>query len=270
MALQDLLYEKKDGVAYVTINRPEKYNSLRPQTVEEMITVFEDAEKDPEVGVVVLGSTGKHFCVGGDIDEMKELSPRTGRLMFRRNVNLSSTMRNMGKPIVAAIKGYCLGVGNHLNLFSDLSIAADNTVFGQAGLKVATAPVWGGVQLLPKAVGDKKAREMIFLSRHYSAQQALEMGLCNEVVPLDQLESRVEAICRELLEMSPTALRISKLALNFNEDLNYPSFVNFGEMMSMMYGTEEFEEGMRAFKEKRSPNYKKFRWGEVRTCSTKP
>jgi 1,4-dihydroxy-2-naphthoyl-CoA synthase len=190
---------------------------------------------------------------------MKELSPQTGRLMFRRNVILSSTMRNMGKPIVAAIKGFCLGVGNHLNLFSDLSIAADNAKFSQAGLKVATAPVWGGVQLLPRAIGDKKAREMIFLGRMYSASTALEMGLCNEVVPLNEIDNKVEALCQELLEVSPTALRISKLALNFDSDSDYPSFVNFGEMMSMLYGSEELAEGMKAFKEKRKPMFDKFR-----------
>ncbi len=260
MQLVDLIYEKKNGVAYVTINRESSYNTLRPKTVEEMIEVFEDAEKDSGVGVVVLQSAGeKFFCAGGDINEMKELTPQSGRLMFRQNLVLSSTMRNMGKPIIAAITGYCLGVGNHLNLFCDLSIAAENAKFGQAGLKVATAPVWGGVQLLPKAIGDKKAREMIFLGRHYNAQAALNMGLCNEVVPLNQVEQKVDEYCRELLQVSPTALRISKLALNFNSDLEYASFVNFGEMMSMLYGTEELEEGMNAFKDKRRPSFDKFR-----------
>lgn len=260
MQLIDLLYEKKDGVAYLTINREEKRNALRPNTIKEMITVFEDAEKDQGVGVVVLKAAGeKFFCAGGDIDDMRELTPQAGRLMFRQNVMLSSTMRNMGKPIIAAIKGYCLGVGNQLNLFSDLSIAADNAKFGQPGLKVSTAPVWGAVQLLPKAIGDKKAREMIFMSRHYSAQSALEMGLVNEVVPLDQVEQKVDEYCQDLLQASPTALRIAKLALNFNGDMEYPSFVNYGEMMAMMYGTEELEEGMKAFKEKRKPEFDSYR-----------
>ncbi len=260
MQLEDLIYEKRDGIAFITINRETRYNAFRPKTVDEMIKTFEDAEKDSGVGVVVIKSAGdKYFCAGGDIDEMKELTPQSGRLMFRRNLVLSSTMRNMGKPIVAAIKGFCLGVGNHINLFSDLSIAADNAKFSQAGLKVATAPVWGGVQLLPKVIGDKKAREMILLGRMYNADVALQMGLVNEVVPIDELEEKVNALCQELLLASPTALRISKLALNFDADLDYPSFVNFGEMMSMLYGSEELDEGMQAFKEKRQPNFNKYR-----------
>lgn len=257
---QDIIYEKKDGVARVTINRPEVYNAFRDLTIDEMIDAFENANADESVGVIVLsGAGGKAFSTGGDVKWEGEFNPAKGRALFRRIMKLAHAIRNNGKPVIAAVDGYCVGGGNELNLLCDLTIATERSQFGQAGPRMGSVPVWYGTQMLPRVLGEKRAREMVFLCHLYSAREAYEMGLVNKVVPNDRLEEAVAEWCQELLEKSPQALRIAKVSLNFESDLLYPSVVHGFQMLSMAHGTEEFQEGCNAFLEKRKPDFNRFR-----------
>lgn len=260
MAYEDILFELKDGVAWITINRPKQYNAFRSKTLDELTAALEAVEDTPAAGVVALTGAGdKAFCSGGDISEMGKLTPAVGRSFLTRCMRLSTTMRGISKPIIAAVNGYCLGGGNEINLLCDLTIASETAQFGQTGPSVGSAPIWGGTQLLPRVVGEKKAREMIFLCRRYSAAEAEKMGLVNKVVPADKLVEETDAWARRILEMSPQAIKIARTSMNFDTDLAYASFIHGREMLALAYGSPEFTEGMDAFMEKRKPDFGKFR-----------
>lgn len=260
MAYEDILYEKKEGVARVTINRVKTFNAFRSQTLNEMQEALEDASSDRSVGVIVLsGAGGKAFCSGGDVAEMRELTPETGRVFLLKFYNMLQLVRWAPKPVIAAVDGYCLGGGNEINMVCDLTIASEKSVFGQVGPTVGSIPVLAGTQYLPRNVGDKKAKEIIFLCQRYPAAEAREMGWINKVVPDDKFEEEVQAWCERILEMSPQSLRIAKLSLNFEGDQLYPSFTHGIEMLTFTYGSEELKEGMSAFLEKRKPDFRKFR-----------
>lgn len=259
---EDILYEKRaDGVARITINRPDVLNALRTQTYEELARAFRDAGEDPTIGVVVLTGAGERaFSSGGDVRYQRERTADVARVHLSRTLELGMIMRNLGKPIIAAVKGYAIGGGHELHLWCDLTIAAENARFGQVGPRVGSVPVWGATQLLPRIVGEKKAREMLFLCRQYSAHEAERMGLVNAVVPLDKLEEEVEAWCQEILDKSPTCLRIAKIALNHASDGDfYPSYAHEAELLALFTGTDEQREGQRAFLEKRKPDYRQYR-----------
>lgn len=256
----DIIYEKNEYVARVKINRPKSMNSFRMKTLVEMHDAVSDASKDGEVGVIVLsGEGGKAFCSGGDISEMRELTPETGRIFVSKLYEVFQVIRWAPKPVIAAIDGYCLGGGNELNMVCDLSIATEKSVFGQVGPTVGSTPVLAGTQYLPRNVGDKRAKEIIFLCKRYSAQEAMNMGWINRVVPDGQLEEGLKEWTDRILEMSPQSLRISKISLNFESDLLLPSFTHGIEMLCSTYGSDELKEGMNAFLEKRKPDFKKFR-----------
>ena len=260
MKFTDIIYTKENGLARMVINRPDKLNSFRSQTLEELAEAFADADQDRQIGVTVLTGAGdRAFCTGGDISEMVTLTPETGMIFLRKCLRLSTTMRALSKPIIAAVNGYCLGGGHEIHLFCDLTIAAEEAVFGQVGPTIGSVPIWGGTQLLPRIVGEKRAREIIFLCQRYSAREALDLGLVNQVFPRQKLAEEVERIARRILEMSPQALRIARLSLNFEADLLYPSFLHGMEMLKSTYGSEELREGMNAFLEKRKPDFAKFR-----------
>ncbi|MBI5117256.1 enoyl-CoA hydratase/isomerase family protein [Candidatus Poribacteria bacterium] len=260
MEFEDITYEKKDGIARVTINRPKVLNAFRSKTLDELAFAFDDAGNDAGVGVVVLSGAGeKAFCAGGDISEMGELSPSAGRKFLGKCVKASTAIRNCSKPVIAMVRGYCMGGGHEIHLMCDLTIAGESAQFGQTGPTVGSVPIWGGTQMLPRVVGEKKAREIIFLCKRYSARQAEEMGLVNKVVPDDKLEEETMAWCKRILEMSPQALSVAKVSLNFESDLLYASFVHGAEMLRLVYGTEEIKEGMSAFLQKRKPDFGKFR-----------
>lgn len=260
MEFKDILFEKKDGVAKITMNRPEVFNSFRTLTLEEMIAATQDAADDASIGVIVLtGAGGKAFCSGGDIAEMRDLTPASGRIFVMKLFHLFSLIRGAVKPVIAAVDGYCLGGGNEINLVCDLSIATERSKFGQVGPTVGSTPVLAGTQLLPRLVGDKRAREIIFLCQRYSAGEAMEMGWINKVVADDALESETEAWCGRILEMSPQSLRISKISLNYEGDHLYSSFMHGIEMLANTYGSAELVEGMSAFLEKRKPDFGRFR-----------
>ena len=261
MAYQDILFEAKDGIATITINRPEKRNAVRPVTYEELTHAMHAAADDPTVGVVVLTGAGdKAFCAGGDVGDQSSRTPDIGRTHMRRLFALSSIMRNMEKPILAKIRGYCVGGGNEIHLFCDMSFASENAVFGQTGPKVGSIPVWGACQLLARYVGERKARELVFGCRQYSAQQALDMGLVNFVAKDAELDALVDEWCQEILNKSPQSIRVAKIALNAGSDAEfYPSFFPSSALLASIYGNEENTEGIRAFLEKRKPDFRRYR-----------
>ena len=261
MTFDDILYEVAAGIATITINRAASRNALRPQTYEELTAAFSTAASDATVGVVVLTGAGdKAFCSGGDVKTQAGRTANLARAQMRRVHGLSSVMRMMDKPIIAKVRGFCVGAGNELNIFCDLTIAAENAKFGQVGPRVGSVPVWGACQLLARFVGERKAREMIYTCRIYSAQEALAMGLINQVVTDDALDQTVADTCEEILSKSPQAIRIAKIALNAGSDQEfYGAFFAHGELLASIIGNEEHLEGVQAFLEKRPVDYRKFR-----------
>lgn len=260
MEFEDIIYEKKDSIARITINRPKVLNSFRSKTLDELAAAFEDADQDNLIGVVVLTGAGdKAFCAGGDISEMGELNSSAGKIFLGKCIKVSTAIRNCRKPVIAMVRGYCLGGGHEIHLMCDLTVAAESAKFGQTGPTVGSVPIWGGTQMLPRVVGEKKAREIIFLCNRYSAKDAKNMGLINKAVPDDKLEEEVETWCKRILEMSPQAISVAKVSLNFETDLMYASFQHGLEMLCLVYDGEEIKEGMNAFLEKRKPDFSRFR-----------
>jgi naphthoate synthase len=258
---EDILYEKSEGMAKITINRPEVRNAFRPKTVREMIQAFEDTREDPEVGVVILtGAGSESFCSGGDQRVRGSAGYVGDDQVPRLNVlDLQKQIRALPKPVVAMVAGYAVGGGHVLHVVCDLTIAADNARFGQTGPKVGSFDGGFGSSYLARIVGQKKAREIWFLCRQYDAQQALAMGLVNAVVPLERLEEETVAWCREMLEMSPMALRCLKAALNADCDGQAGLQELAGDATLLFYMSEEAQEGRNAYLERRKPDFSKFR-----------
>ena len=201
---EDIVLEKTEGVARITINRPDVLNALRRQTYEELNVGFTDCADDATIGVVVLTGAGdKAFSSGGDVRAQASRTPDSGRSHLRAILQLGSTMRNCGKPIIAAVNGYAIGAGHELHLMCDLTIASDKAIFGQVGPRVGSVPIWGATQLLPRIVGEKRAREIVYLCLKYSADEACAMGMVNKVVPHSELYSEVESWCQQILDKSP-------------------------------------------------------------------
>ena len=260
---EDILYEKAAGeaIAKISINRPTVRNAFRPQTVFEMSRAFADARDDSEIGVVILTGVGDEaFCSGGDQRVRGEGGYVGKDGIARLNVlDLQRQIRTLPKPVVAMVRGYAIGGGHVLHVVCDLTIAADNARFGQTGPKVGSFDGGYGSAYLARMVGQKKAREIWFLCRQYDAQQALQMGLVNTVVPLAQVEAETVKWCREMLQLSPLALRCLKSALNADCDGQAGLQELAGNATLLYYMTEEGKEGKQAFLEKRKPNFKKFK-----------
>lgn len=259
MEFKDVIYGKKDGVAKIIINRPEAYNAFRTQTLRELAYAFEDAELDSSVGVVVLtGAGNKAFCTGGD---SKEVSGTAGYVkeMDYWHTRVHQAIRTVSKPVIAAANGYAIGGGNVLVTICDLAIASDNAKFGQAGPKVGSFDAGFGAAYLARIVGEKKAREIWFLCRQYTAHEALEMGLVNKVVPADKLEEEVNSWCKEILALSPTAIKFLKYAFNADTDHIFGSETMSVSAVRLYWETEEALEGRKSYLEKRKPDWKKFR-----------
>ncbi|MFP7170540.1 1,4-dihydroxy-2-naphthoyl-CoA synthase [Terribacillus sp. 7520-G] len=257
---EDILYEEYNQIAKISINRPEVRNAFRPQTVNELIDAFTYARDDSNIGVIVLAGVGdKAFCSGGD-QKVRGHGGYVGDDQIPRlNVlDLQRLIRVIPKPVVAEVSGYAIGGGHVLHVVCDLTIAADNAIFGQTGPRVGSFDAGYGAGLLARNIGQKKAREIWFLCRQYNAQEALEMGLVNTVVPLDQLEAETVKWCEEMLAMSPTALRFLKASLNADTDGLAGLQQMGGDATLLYYTTDEAKEGRDAFKEKRSPDFKKF------------
>jgi len=258
---EDILYEKSgDGIARITINRPEVRNAFRPQTVTEMSRAFADARDDSAVGVVILTGAGeKAFCSGGDQRVRGQAGYVDDHGVARLNVlDLQRQIRTLPKPVIAAVAGYAIGGGHVLHMMCDLTIAADNARFGQTGPKVGSFDGGYGASYMARIVGQKKAREIWFLCRQYDAQQALDMGLVNAVVPYAELEAESVRWCREILANSPMALRCLKAALNADCDGQAGLQELAGNATLLFYMSGEGQEGRDAFLEKRKPDFRKF------------
>lgn len=259
MDFKDILYEKKNGVAKITINRPQAYNAFTTNTLKEVAQALEDAELDPAAGVVVLTGAGdKAFCTGGDLKEAAQPGGYSKQMDYWHN-EVHRRIRMIPKPVLAAVNGYAIGGGQILQLICDLSIASENARFGQAGPRVGSFDAGFGASYLTRVVGEKKAREIWFLCRQYTAQEALQMGLVNKVVPADKLAEEVDKWCQEMLVLSPTALRFCKLAFNAETDHQFGFEAWSGGAVRQFWATKEAEEAKKAFSEKRKPDFSPYR-----------
>jgi 2-ketocyclohexanecarboxyl-CoA hydrolase len=260
MDYEDLLYETRDHVAVITMNRPDGYNAFRAQTCIELIDAFQRAGYDKDVGAIVLTGAGKRaFCTGGD------QSDHDGQYVGGRGVigmpidEVHTAIRDVPKPVVAKVRGYAIGGGNVLATLCDLTLAADTAIFGQVGPKMGSIDPGFGTAYLARIVGEKKAREMWYLCERYSAAEALEMGLVNKVVPEDELDAEVDAWCAKLVLRSPTAIALAKRSFNADTE-NIRGIGALGFVgLSLYYETEESAEFGRAMTQKRDPDFSKFR-----------
>ncbi|MFC4948628.1 enoyl-CoA hydratase-related protein [Pseudonocardia sp. GCM10023141] len=257
----DITYEVDNGLAWITINRPDRYNAFRAQTVDELVHAFKLAWADDEVGVLSLTGAGeKAFCTGGDQKQRMETGDygpsATG--LFEVDA-LHRVIRDVPKPVIAAVNGFAIGGGHVLHLLCDLTISADTAVFGQNGPRVGSFDAGFGTGLMARAIGEKRAREIWFLCRKYSPAQAEAWGLVNKVVPADQLRAEVRSWADEILKLSPTALKVLKQS--FNSDTEH--FAGIGQMaysaLKLFGESEEAREGITAFNEKRAPEFAQFR-----------
>ena len=258
---EDILYHKcEQGIAKVTINRPHVRNAFRPQTVFEMERAFADVRQDASIGVAILtGAGGEAFCSGGDQSVRQRGGYAGSDEVPRLNVlDLQRQIRTLPKPVIAMVAGYAIGGGHVLHVVCDLTIAADNARFGQTGPKVGSFDGGFGSSYLARIVGQKKAREIWFLCRQYDAQQALDMGLVNAVVPLERLEAETVEWCLEIVQHSATAIRLLKAAMNADCDGQTGLQQLAGDATLLFYLTEEAQEGKQAFLEKRDPDFRKF------------
>ncbi|NBD15310.1 MAG: 1,4-dihydroxy-2-naphthoyl-CoA synthase [Cyanobacteria bacterium] len=264
---EDIRYEQAAGIAKLTINRPHKRNAFRPKTVFELYDAFARIREDTSIGVVLLTGAGPHtdgkyaFCSGGDQSVRGKAGYMDDEGTPRLNVlDLQRAIRSLPKVVIALVAGYAIGGGHVLHLVCDLTIAADNAIFGQTGPKVGSFDGGFGASYLARIVGQKKAREIWFLCRQYSAQEALDMGLVNTVVPVDQLEAEGINWANEILDKSPTAIRCLKAAFNADCDGQMGLQELAGNATLLYYMTEEGSEGKQAFLEKRKPNFRDYPW----------
>jgi naphthoate synthase len=264
---EDIIYQKTDGIAKITINRPHKRNAFRPKTVVEMYEAFCDAREDSRIGVVLLTGAGPHsdgkyaFCSGGDQSVRGQAGYLDDAGIPRLNVlDLQRLIRSMPKVVIALVAGYAIGGGHVLHVVCDLTIAADNAIFGQTGPKVGSFDGGFGASYLARLVGQKKAREIWYLCRQYNAEEAMAMGLVNQVVSVDQLEAEGMQWAREILQKSPIAIRCLKAAFNADCDGQAGLQELAGNATLLYYMTEEGAEGKQAFLEKRPPDFRQYPW----------
>ncbi|KAI3452729.1 hypothetical protein Pfo_009393 [Paulownia fortunei] len=258
----DIIYEKAvgEGIAKITINRPERRNAFRPQTVKELMRAFNDARDDNSIGVIIFTGKGTNaFCSGGD----QSLRGKEGYVDYdnfgRLNVlDLQVQIRRLPKPVIAMVAGYAVGGGHVLHMVCDLTIAADNAIFGQTGPKVGSFDAGYGASVMARLVGPKRAREMWFMARFYNASEAEKMGLVNTVVPLEKLEEETIKWCREIQRNSPMAIRLCKSAINAADDGHAGLQQIGGDATLLFYGTEEGSEGKNAYLQRRKPDFSRF------------
>lgn len=251
-------YEEKNKIATITLNRPDKFNALSMQLVNDLITALKQAEAEPMVRVVLLKGAGKAWCAGGDLDELLALtegSAANRRAYLMDFKAMIDTVRRLSKPIIASVHGACVGGGNELNIACDLTIASEKAKFGQAGPRVGSMPAFGVPQNLQILVGEKRSREITYLCHLYSASDAANMGWINKAVGPEELDKETLKWAEEIVEMSPTAITLGKKMHNVYYDLLSSSAEMGIEMLTFFWGTDEAREGMRAFKEKRRPDF---------------
>ncbi|MDP6390781.1 MAG: enoyl-CoA hydratase-related protein [Alphaproteobacteria bacterium] len=258
MEYEDILYEEKDNVATITFNRPEVMNAFRMQTYDEVLDALKKSGWDKQIGAIVLTGAGdRAFCTGGDQSDKKSERDRRGIIGVPVE-EIHATLRELPKPVIAKVRGYAIGGGNVIATLCDLTLASENAIFGQVGPKIGSVDPGFGTAYLARIVGEKKAREIWYLCRRYSAEEALAMGLVNAVVPDDELDAEVDKWCAEINQMSPTAIAIAKRSFNADsENIRGIGMLGF-QALKLYYATDESKEGGNAFRAKRPPDFKKF------------
>jgi dihydroxynaphthoic acid synthetase len=257
---RDITFEVKDNVAWVTINRPEARNAFREQTLDEMISALSSTREDPTiVCAVVTGAGDVSFSAGGDFGAMMKLNRANAHMWNDRMLSLAMTIRGLPIPVIAMVNGFCMGGGHELALWCDLVIASEDSIFGQTGAKVGACPTVGATQYIPRIIGERLAREMIFLARTFTAEEAVQIGLINRSVRKADLRAETEAWCERIKGHSSQTLRATKKSMNSESDELYASWQQGMELLANIWGTEESIEGMSAFLEKRKPDFQQFR-----------
>jgi dihydroxynaphthoic acid synthetase len=257
---RDIHYEVRDQVAWVTINRPRVLNAFREQTLDEMIEALKSTREDPSiVCAVVTGAGDRAFSAGGDFFAMKRLNFTNACMWNDRMLGLAMAIRGLPIPVIAMVNGWCMGGGHELALWCDLVIASENAVLGQTGARVGACPTVGATQYLPRLIGERLAREMIFCARRFTAREAVEVGLINKCVPQKDLRTETLKWCETMKGHSALTLRMTKKSLNFESDNLYASWQHGMELLAHVWGSEEAKEGMNAFLGGRPPNFQKFR-----------
>jgi len=254
-----VIYESKSGVCRVTLNRPQVFNALNHQLVLDLTAALKQAESASDVRVIILKGAGKAWCAGGDLEELLQLTQAAAadrRAYLADFKTMIDTVRRISKPVIASIHGVCVGGGNELNIACDLTIASEKARFAQAGPRVGSVPAFGVPQNLPFLVGEKRSREITYLCRMYSAREAEAMGWINKAVAAEELEREVGTWAQEILSKSPTAIALAKKMHNVYYDMLSPSVEAGVELLTFFWGTDEAKEGMLAFKEKRTPDFK--------------
>ena len=272
----DILFEVKDQVAWITINRPRVQNAFREQTLDEMIDAIGSTRNDPSIAcVVITGAGDKAFSAGGDFYAMKRLNFPTPTCGTTACWACAMTIRGLPIPVIAMVNGWCMGGGHELALWCDLVIASENAVLGQTGAKVGACPTVGATQYLPRIIGERLAREMIFCARRFTAQEAVEIGLINKCVPQKDLLAETLKWCETIKGHSAQTLRMTKKSLNFESDKLYASWQHGMELLAHVWGSEESLEGMNAFLEGRKPDFQssacatRARWTTISTAASK-
>jgi dihydroxynaphthoic acid synthetase len=259
-AYTDIIYEVIDDVAWITINRPRVLNACRELTLDEIAHAVASTKNDPSIAcAVVTGAGDRAFCSGGDFSSMMRLNWINASHWNERMLGCAMAIRGASIPVIAMVNGWCMGGGNELALWCDIVVASENAVFGQTGAKVGACPTVGATQYLPRMVGERVAREMIFCARRLTAREAVDVGLANHCVPFSELRAKTIELCESIKSHSPQTLRMTKVSLNHESDNLYSSWRAGMELLAHVWGSEESLEGMNAFVEKRKPDFRKFR-----------
>ena len=259
-AYTDILVETTDQVTWITINRPRVMNAFREQTLDEMIDAVKKTREDPSIACIVFrGAGSESFSAGGDFHAMKRLNFTNAAMWNDRMLGLAMAIRGVAIPVIAMVNGWCMGGGHELALWCDLVIASEKSLLGQTGAKVGACPTVGATQYLPRIIGERLAREMIFLARRFTAAEAESIGLINKCVPEDRLMEETLAWCETIKSHSPQTLRMTKKSLNFESDQLYGSWQHGMELLAHVWGSEESLEGMNAFLEGRKADFQRFR-----------
>ncbi len=255
----EISYEVRDNVGWLTLERPEVKNAFREQTLDEIAEAANSTREDPTIAALVISGSGGAFSAGGDFHAMMKLNKANSYMWNDRMMKVAMTLRNLPIPVIAMVEGPCVGGGHELMLWCDLVITAEDATFGQTGARVGACPTVGATQYIAKLIGERRAKEMIFLCKTYTGKEAAEIGLANIAVPAEELRSKVEEVCRQIVGYSSATIRATKVSLNFDSDALYPSWQHGMELLANIWGTEESLEGMNAFLEKRKPDFHQFR-----------
>ena len=256
---EDIVVEVRSQAAWIGINRPEVRNAFREQTLDELAEALNETRHDPMIAAAVVYGVDGHFSAGGDFHAMMKLNKANSYMWNDRMLKVAMTCRNLPIPVIAMVEGSCVGGGHELMLWCDLVITAEDAIFGQTGARVGACPTVGATQYIAKLIGERRAKEMIFLCKRYSGAEAAQIGLANVAVPAQQLLTRVEDTVAQIVGYSSQTIRATKVSLNFDSDMLYASWQHGMELLANIWGTEESLEGMNAFLEKRPADFNQFR-----------